>query len=351
MIKSIGGEFEIDPNLLKERKSTIWTNEYLVASGRDALFSILYVLRAKFEIKAILLPDYLCKSIIDTALKLNYKLDFYKLNENLTIDREKFILKTNKLVILIINYFGLIDVNEEIDWLKNKYPNIFIILDNVQAFFEMNKITDADFVFTSFRKTLPVPDGGWVKSKYNLDPFWELKKSKNKFSVYKLLGAILKYYSHQVEMPDDFYLNLFYEGEKLIDSYSLPRDISYYTLSIMNNIDLNKIKNGRCRNASLFQQKIENCGIKQLIKYNEGHVPLFLPIMLSNKDLIKKKLEDKRIYLPSHWPVEKEFSEFLYMGSLVYQSELSLVIDQRYSTKDIEDYFDILIEIINEYNN
>jgi hypothetical protein len=310
--------------MLKENDSESWPNEYLVASGREALFSILYFLNTKFEINILLLPDYICSSVIKAALKLNYNLVFYNLNADLTINKEKFILKKNNQAILIINYFGLCDVNGDINWLKNKYPNTYIILDNVQAFFEMNKITNADFAFTSFRKTLPVTDGGWVKAKYSFDSFSEVKKSKNDFSNYKLLAAILKYYSHDIEIPDDLYLNLFYEGEKLIDNYTTPREISDFTLSILKNLDLDEIKIIRRRNASFLQAKLENYGIEQLIRYkeDEGAVPLFLPIKLKNRDIIKKKLKDERIYLPIHWPVENNYVKILQRGSLIYQSEL-----------------------------
>jgi len=351
LIKSIGGEFEIDPNLLKESNSANWTNEYLVASGREALFSILYFLNTKFEINTLLLPDYLCKSVINAALKLNYNLVFYNLNDDLTINKEKFILKKNIQAILIINYFGLCDVNGDINWLKNKYPNTYIILDNVQAFFEMNKTINADFVFTSFRKTLPVTDGGWVKAKYSFDSFSEVKKSKNDFSNYKLLAAILKYYSHDIDISDDLYLNLFYEGEKLIDNYNTPREISDFTLSILKNLDLDEIKIIRCRNASFLQAKLENYGMEQLIKYEEERVPLFLPVTLRCRDIIKNKLKDKMVYLPVHWPVENGYVKILQRGSLIYQSELSLIIDQRYTIKDIEEYFDIFLDVFNEYNN
>ncbi len=187
-MKKIGGEFEINPRLLKIQDVTLLENEFLVGSGREAFFDILYFLKNKFNIKNLLLPDYLCESIYLTAKKLEIQIIYFHINDNLAIDKYKFPYSSNN-AILVINYFGLCDVNIDIDWLKENFNDCFVILDNVQAFYEMDKPTNADFSFTSLRKTFPVPDGGWIKINNYFDiSSYLIKKNKNNIENIKLLA-------------------------------------------------------------------------------------------------------------------------------------------------------------------
>jgi hypothetical protein len=82
MSSIIGGEFGIDPCSID--RSSIFqfeANEYIYASGRGALYSILMNIKINYpEIKKILLPNYLCYSIVETVNKANFDFIFYNID-------------------------------------------------------------------------------------------------------------------------------------------------------------------------------------------------------------------------------------------------------------------------------
>ena len=129
---------------------------------------------------------------------------FYPLSDSFQLNYVKFpsIYRKNS-VVLLINYFGLVSLSEQVSYLRGIDNEICIIEDNVQSFFSMWHSSESDFIFTSFRKTLPLPDGGWVKTSYHLDS----PIARNTFSQYKIAGAILKGLRPYGCFDDSLYLN------------------------------------------------------------------------------------------------------------------------------------------------
>lgn len=115
---------------------------------------------------------------------------------------------------MIINYFGICLSEEDVIWAKENLENVTVILDNVQAPFEMAKETKSDFVFTSLRKAFPVPDGGVVvKTKENITSV----TIENKFSQYKIAASFLKNLRSRGYYDEDLYLYLYGKGEDIMD--------------------------------------------------------------------------------------------------------------------------------------
>jgi len=337
-MKSIGGEFEIVPALLKNNNK-FFKNSFF-SSGRGAFAAILKFIRQNYGINKILLPDYLCSSIIRTVEVLNFKFDFYRINKELLLDKNSFLKRFDRIrnddcAILCINYFGLLDLEDTIIWLRTINGNYIIIEDDVQALFEMDKKSQADFCFTSFRKTLPVPDGAIVKMRYNNELYPSINE-EHVFALYKLIGGLIKYQKRYKEIDDEIYLNFFSKGEKLLDSYISDYKMSFFSKIILGNIDFEEIKKRRLENFNYLKKRLKQLNIKILIDKKNNKIPLCLPILIKNRDLIRNKLFENKIFLPVHWPVYKKYARQLEAGNFFSQYELSLVIDQRYTTNDME---------------
>jgi dTDP-4-amino-4,6-dideoxygalactose transaminase len=326
----IGGEFEIRTKDFIKYGSTQpfeFNKGYFYSSGRAALHHILSLLIQK-EKKKILLPDYLCESIVEVVKISKIPFYFYSINEDLSINIDSIKeIYTEKSSILIINYFGGIDVLNEIKKLRNIDLNISIILDNVQAFYSMFESFDVDFMFTSFRKQLPVPDGGWVISKYKLDKCEEY----NSFAQYKLAGGLLKNFQGYKSISDKTYLELFEKGENAI-SENLNASISDVTIEILNKLNLKHIQNKRLENSAFLIEGLKKLGLEPILNFNSEMTPLFVPIILKNRDYIRMELKNKNIYCPIHWP---RFQEVFAKKSKLYDEQLSLVIDQRYNFENM----------------
>lgn len=281
--KVIGGEFCIDPNIEAKLNKD---KKILFSSGRDALFEIMMDIRDNSptnQVMRIQIPDFLCSSITSTICDTSFEYRFYHINEaTLLPDLEDI---TNKVddypVILLINYFGVVNTDKEVDALKKDNDRIVLILDNVQDYYEHGKNPFVDYSFTSYRKWFAVPDGADVISKYKIVTH---NQQINTFAQYKFAGNILKNYSSYIE--DDISLELIKMGENLLDqNYMCPcSEISKW---LFNRIDFENIEIIRKRNAKYLHVHLKKMNIMHL--YNEENVPLFIPIFVRNRDSLRKK--------------------------------------------------------------
>lgn len=337
--KIIGGEIEFEiSNLNGACINDIGSLGSYYASGRSALYAILKSL-AIYHIEQILLPDYLCSSIVTTVEKSGLQYKFYSLNDNFLSDIDDIEKKLDKYsAVLIINYFGLQNLSESITTIKNLPNSPIVIEDDVQSFYDYLKPrnTKADYSFTSLRKWFPVPDGGLAKSNNNLDLIQS--KETNGFWNRKLSGLVLKGLKSKLGDIDNVYLNLLKEGESLIDNY-LPNIGSKITTDVFARIELSEIAKKRLRNASIILNGLTELGIKPSFAVKNISVPFFIPIDLNNRDKIRYELFNHNIFCPVHWPVESKISK---RSTYMSEHELSIIIDNRYDEKDMMRILDIL---------
>lgn len=342
----IGGEFDFDVNrLFGLRQNDFLKEGYLYASGRAALYNILLSIQnCLCKNKNLYLPNYLCHTIAQTAQKTAYTVKYYKLNSKLEIDKKSFEnLYEKGSVVLLINFFGLQTLNAQIDYLKELDGEVCIIEDNVQSFYSMFEDSLADYSFTSFRKSFSVPDGGWVKTAK------EMPKTEgvNTFAQYKAVGGILKSFRNYECFDDSIYLKLLEKGEDMIDE-NLTRNISQLTLSLFSGIDTDRVKILRQRNAAYIVNGLNQLGIKQILKFKEDKVPLFVPVWLEDRNKVKRSLFEKQIFCPVHWPVKTEITGHLEKGEEMAEHELSIIVDHRYGLQEMNLIFETLQSVIYE---
>lgn len=339
----VGGDFEIAiPQYKNEVLPIEFQEGYYYSSGRAALYAIIqHIEETRKDIKTILIPDYICHSVIETIQKTHLAIEVYHLTRTFLVPEE--VVGRGNLddkAILLVNYFGLMSLEKDIQRLRiyNKY--VCIIEDNVQSLLSMFEPSSADYRFTSFRKALPVPDGGWVKTKYAM-----LQPERiNRFAQYKIAGGILKGLRHYQCFDDSLYLKMLETGEEKIDE-NLDKSISQFTLDTLANQNLVRFKTLRVRNAEYLVKHLAEIGITPMISYSEGCVPLFIPICLRNRNIVRNALFAKQIFCPVHWPIPNEgYAEYT-MAMKMQEVELSLIVDQRYNTQIMQE----IINTIKEY--
>lgn len=325
MYKVIGGEFSIDKNLLNKTKD--FNENAIFSSGRSALFHILYNERPTGG--TILVPNYLCESVTRTIIEAGWKYKWYNIDENFKIDLDEIIEYKDIDAILFINYFGLCKLDNIITEIREAKHNIILIEDDVQAFFDY-KNSNADYAFTSLRKWFPCPDGAFINTNKELK---SIDVSESKWNQYKFAGNILKNYNN---IDDSIYLELLAKGESLLDEeyLSICSEISQI---IYANIDFNLVADKRKQNAKFLHCRLKELGIKHL--YNKDSVPLFIPVLIKNRELLRKEFFKNNIYAPIHWP---HVNSDLNGNNDLYSIELSLICDQRYSIEDMSRQIEIL---------
>jgi len=333
----IGGEFPIAVTdvLNAEGRHSITPDVFTYSSGRAALFQILNYLKQDKGIMRVLLPDYLCSSVLVPVKALGLEFAFYQIDENLELEQYNLSkLYKAGTAILLINYFGLKNLEKQIKAIRNIDEKAIIIEDDVQAFYEFLKpLGDIDFKFTSLRKTFAIPDGGLVKTKYNMP----VVDKPNTFGQYKAAAALLKS-MREGNFNDKIYLELFEKGESLIDE-EIECGMSRIAKKLYYFINDEHVKVRRRNNASYLLESLKKIGVEPILPIQDGHVPLFVPISLENRDAVRKAMFQKEVFCPVHWPLE---GMNLRRGKIMAEKELSLIIDQRYGRKEMDEIIAVL---------
>lgn len=333
----IGGEFPIAVTdvLNAEGRHSVNPDVYTYSSGRAALYQILNYLRQENGINRVLLPDYLCSSVLVPVKALGLEFAFYQIDENLELEQDNFSkLYKAGTVILLINYFGLKNIDKQIKAIRSIDGRAIIIEDDVQAYYEFLKpLDDVDFKFTSLRKTFAIPDGGLVKTKHNMP----VVDKPNTFGQYKAAAALLKS-MREGNFNDKIYLEMFEKGESLIDE-EIECGMSRIAEKLYYFINDEHVKVRRLNNARYLLEELKKIGVKPILPLNDDHVPLFIPITLDNRDLVRKAMFQKEIFCPVHWPLE---GLDLQRGRIMAEKELSLIIDQRYGRKEMDEIIAVI---------
>lgn len=286
----------------------------------------------------VILPDYLCSSIAQVLIEKKINNTFYKVTENLLPDENDLFekIKEPKVVLLIV-YFGLVSVKHVAKKIKEYSPESVVILDDVQNFYGTEYYSFADYRFTSYRKWFAVPDGANVFSKN--EKIMPTTK-KNTFAQYKFAGNLLKNYCSWID--DELCLELLNKGETVLDS-EYDVSCSDISRSLIKNIPFDEIARKRKENAAYLHKRLLDLEVKHL--YNEESVPLFVPIFLDNRTEVRRNMFSNNIFTPVHWPYESEILNGKNKNNL-YDTELSLICDQRYLEEDMEKQIEVLKKCI-----
>ncbi len=314
--KKIGGEIEY---------KAADNYKYLTDTGRSSLRIILQRLNKK----KFLIPDFLCKTIVDIFKEKKIKFEYYSVNEsfNVRIDSNK---KFD--VLYLINFFG-----KKFPKFK-KFEKKIIIEDNVFLPYFNNDNNYKKWIgFNSFRKVTPMVDGSLIRSTFKLDAKLILKK-ESKFVYYKTKGLNLKYEYNKFKFSNDRkYLSLIKRGENILDKQKKSFMISNQSILQYNNFGINfeKEKKKRKENFNFLKKKLYKYSIKINPEFHS-----FFPILVQNKTKIIKELSKHKIYLPNYYP------KFDDLKNNLFDKLLCVPIDSRYEKKDMSRVSSILLKII-----
>ena len=286
------------------------------------------------------MPDYLCSSVVIAAEKADVEVVFYPLNDKLELDEKHFAkLYEEKCAVLLINYFGLQNLQKQVAYVRSLDKDAIIIEDDVQGFYEFQKeLIGVDYKFTSLRKTFACPDGGLIKTE-NLLP--EVN-TVNKFHQYKLAGSILKSLRKPEYYDDAVYLSMFEKGESMIDD-EIAEGMSDMAVDIITKTDIDRLAYIRRRNAKFICDGLESLGLNTILPVTEDKIPLFVPIYLEDRNKVRKYMFQHNCFCPVHWPLE---GMNVKKGAEMAEHELSIIVDQRYTNADMEYILDLIAKSI-----
>jgi hypothetical protein len=279
-MKPIGGELAL--NSLVE-------DLFFTDSGRS---SLRLFIRSGNKDKKFLIPDFLCQIIEDVLIQEKVTYEFYKINSDLSINVNSIFNKEYD-VFYLINYFG------EFQNIDNLDINDKIVIEDNVFFYDFKNHNNFKkwFAFNSFRKVTPFPDGSLIKSNIFIDKS-QINSQESSFCQKKYVAKELKfgYLNNKIDIYESDYLKYFEEGESILNKQNDIFSISNRTIFHLANYNFQKILEETKNNFDFLHRNLSDFWLnKSLVEYN------FFVMKVENRDLLRKYLFSKNIFLPIHW--------------------------------------------------
>ncbi len=250
MKKAIGGEFELYSltHRAHPRKLTQGLNGSWTVSGRAAFCAILRSIK-KQGIKKILLPAYLCESVVQPVVECDLAYDYYPVNDKLAALPQP----EKDSAIVLIHYFGWL--NPSTDMLRREAGKSFLLIEDMtQSVFSSWKVQNEfqSLVFFSLRKMGPVPMGGWYSLVEQLPPM--TLEHQNLF--WKSIAARLCKYIYlnlddkRDQETEKSYLKMFHAIENTFDLSAEPYRLGVDAKNFIHGINWHKVAEVRRENWS-----------------------------------------------------------------------------------------------------
>jgi hypothetical protein len=287
-------------------------------SGRAALRAVL----ERANIGRVLLPAYICGSVIQTVIDAGAAVETYRLDDSLYPKDMPALGK--KSAVLYVNYFGLCGAN--IGRLLEDIPREQLIIDNSQALF--TPPSNALATVYSLRKFVGVPDGGLL-----VMPGVEIEaqEQEDRGSVGRTRHLLLRMAYTAPEGYSDYL-----ESENSL-SDTRPLSMSRLTRRMLAAIDMTAVKMRRRENFKALADRLAKYNSCKWCKLDSESVPLCYPVMASRDvEQLKKELGEEGIYIPTYW-LEVRSRAFDGIEHRLVNCCLPVPCDQRYSVDQMAD--------------
>lgn len=323
----------------------------LLLSGRTALDYILYDIEKKKKINRVYLPSYCCESMLLPFIKRNIELLFYDvIVDESGLLKPEFDTNIETDIILLISYFGFVDVikSDEIQMFRNN--GSLILIDETHSIFcTTPNRNQYDYSFASLRKWFEVVSGAIAYKNFGFfdNSLRSCDYICDKFEAMKLKAKYLN--GDQSVKKEQFLFEFKKFNDHLNHDYSRYM-IDPYSNAVLLRVNVENFKIRRRQNAKiLLNRLIDNKIIKPIFKsISEFDCPLFFPVMLDNRlrDALIKELIDNNIFCTVHWPVNIHVPKNE-KNTYIYKSELSLICDQRYDENNMHRLVNVIEGFVN----
>ena len=323
----IGSEFwDVPTN--KEGLSFFLEQTQWFLSGRSALKAIIKELKG---CQSIALPSWCCDSMIKPFEDSGIEVYFYSVYyDNEVVQRLRFDCDA----LFLMDYFGYTGLQLDL----SDYDGV-VIRDVTHSIFSY-QYNDADYYFGSLRKWCGIWTGGYAWEKNGLKFNVSDEYDKGYTVLRQRAMQLKKDYINGQSVDDKCYLKIFNEAEELLDDVDVV-SATEHDVKIAQILDVQKIITKRRANAEILRRAFSEWLAFPDMK--DTDCPMFVPILVPNgkRDELRKFLIQNEIYCPVHWPVS-EHHKLGKKEQFIYDNELSLVCDQRYTEEDMNRIVDVI---------
>lgn len=293
----------------------------------------------------VIVPEFICSSVIEPFLHHEYKVESYALNRDLSINEELFIRqvqKTHPNIVIAHSYFGFDTLTKCLrDFLP---PDTILIEDITQRFLSSFQLVDADYCVGSIRKWFPIPDGGFYSGKIKI----QTPKDEDDIFIDLELKALLdkgKYMQGEISDKSTF-RNSFSLAREVLDNSERFFAMSKLSRQIYNSFDINDWKSKRQKNGRFLIENLKAFDFMDLFfdQIDYDTVPFLIPVLVKDKRKdFQTFLAKNDIYATVIWTCPELIKEHLTsFGQYLYDHILCFHCDQRYGLDDMQRIIDVI---------
>ncbi len=305
-MREIGGYIELDTY----RLPMLHEGALALNCGRNALA---YLLRAR-PVRKLRIPKLICDSVPRVCVREGVPFGFYAVGADF-LPAEDIRLGEGEWL-YFVNYYSRFD-NGQIAALVSRYGRV--IVDNAQSYFQP-PLPGVDTLYTC-RKYFGVADGAFLYTDAALEEALPLDESHAR------MGFLLGRYERPAA---EFYAEYAANNDRF-DAEPIKR-MSRLTQNLLHGVDYGRAEAIRQENYARLHRALG--GMNGLLP-GEGPGSFMYPLLLENGAQLRKRLQERKIYIPTLWPdvfcrCEKSETEYRLAESI-----LPLPIDQRYGAEEM----------------
>lgn len=326
--RRVGSSFELAKESMRATGVTPpWlkgsTDSFYVQTGRQAL-ALCADYFSRHEGRDLLVaPTFACSSMLEPFRNAGWRMRFFSHDPALAPNGQvlrSLVRDPKRSVVLTMAYFGAHPSSEHVaDLGRLRREGVRVIDDETHRVLTASAPSIADISIASLRKTLPVPDGAYIRGSLSVNILggasldepsphdgWAAMKAKtNGDSV----GA------REMSARSEAAL-----------SRSRPCKASLSTLTELCELNYSAMSERRAQNARFLRSLLAGTCLPVI----EAEVPSHLVIRVEDPSEAQASLARRGIFCPIHWPKPPEVDESMFPDDL-----LSLPVDHRYGEDDM----------------
>lgn len=326
----IGSEFWFEddlPQAVSDRDG------FYVLSGRTAIDLIIQDILKTKKNRNVYMPAWCCDSMLAPFLAHGIQINLYDISCDGCLKCHTDSTDYTD-IFYVTNYFGYENTLPVETVKKYKERGSIVLYDRTHSFLMENDpyIELADYCFASIRKWMGLIGGAVVNGVKDC----QLKPCSYLVCKEEAMWMKRAFIKGDSSTDKQAFLNLYSEfGHHLTEDYQDYEmdDLSY---ALYKTEDLSAMRRKRRENARYLHDNLKD--VKFIGKLTENTAPLFVPAFFETteqRNAIRKKLIEAQIYCPIHWPEPTQIPA-CYEANKIYDTELSLICDQRYDLTDME---------------
>ncbi|QAV70551.1 hypothetical protein ESZ53_08930 [Salinibacterium sp. UTAS2018] len=345
MNSEIGSDMELIATnfLLKTAASPPWEDGSKIAyveTGRQALQLISDLLWDSGQ-RTLLLPSFLCESMLSPFQGRDWDFQFVEMNPDLTLSLDSLraiaAAVDGNFVALVALYFGRVPDSEFVQAILELQSLGGVVIDDETHRVLSPGRSRADISIASLRKTLPVGDGAYLRGKIGdlasrvfparQNGRWEAMRAKSDSMVGGDSAASKAF---------------FRDANSVLDASRTAHAPDMRTLESLRTFDYEQLAQARVRNAAVLARILDGeKSIRIVNKPTPGSVPSHLVVEVHDPQLMQESMAASGVFCPIHWPRPSMLEP-----EIPWQSNiLSIPIDHRYTPEQMTDVGRALLSV------